>query len=65
MLVLVHLHPSGTHHPSHHWAFPCVFSGDQILCKHLLAAKLARALGKCAESPVTDDQLRDILSELH
>ena len=43
----------------------CVDSGDQVLCKHLLAAKLASALGKCAESAVTDEQLRDILAELH
>ncbi|KAF0310189.1 Zinc finger SWIM domain-containing protein 7 [Amphibalanus amphitrite] len=39
--------------------------GDQPLCKHLLAAKLAQALGKCADTAVSDPHLRDLLTELH
>ncbi|KAK8562841.1 hypothetical protein V6N12_010907 [Hibiscus sabdariffa] len=38
--------------------------GEQLCCKHQLAARLAESLGACVEVKVSDEQLAVLLSEL-
>lgn len=36
--------------------------GESLLCKHMLAVQLARAMGSCKERSVSDEEFAEILS---
>ncbi|KAM5549538.1 hypothetical protein ABKV19_000789 [Rosa sericea] len=44
--------------------YDIVNRGEQLCCKHQLAARLAAALGACIEDKVSDEQLALLLSKL-
>lgn len=44
--------------------YDIVNRGEQLCCKHQLAARLAASLGACAGVTVSDEQLALLLSEL-
>ncbi|XVF67473.1 hypothetical protein PTKIN_Ptkin10aG0124100 [Pterospermum kingtungense] len=44
--------------------YDIVNRGEQLCCKHQLAARLAGSLGACVEVKVSDEQLALLLSEL-
>ncbi|KAM8814175.1 zinc finger SWIM domain-containing protein 7 [Rhynchonycteris naso] len=45
------------------FAFSVLRRGDSLLCKHLLAVYLSRAVGTCQDLSVSDKQLTDILMQ--
>ncbi|XP_066221059.1 zinc finger SWIM domain-containing protein 7 isoform X2 [Saccopteryx leptura] len=45
------------------FAFSVLRKGDSLLCKHLLAVYLSRAMGTCQELSISDRQLTDILMQ--
>ncbi|XP_057965941.1 uncharacterized protein LOC131156346 isoform X2 [Malania oleifera] len=55
--------------PEHYCAcysffYDIVNRGEQLCCKHQLAARLAASLGACIEVKVSDEQLAILLSKL-
>ncbi|CAL1703140.1 unnamed protein product [Somion occarium] len=42
------------------FAYSVLLSGSELMCKHLLATKIAIQLSRCIERPVTRDDLADI-----
>ncbi|XP_042502120.1 zinc finger SWIM domain-containing protein 7 [Macadamia integrifolia] len=55
--------------PEHHCAcysffYEVVNKGEQLCCKHQLAARLALSVGACVEVKVSDEQLAVLLSKL-
>ncbi|XP_008236417.1 PREDICTED: zinc finger SWIM domain-containing protein 7 [Prunus mume] len=44
--------------------YDIVNRGEQLCCKHQLAARLAASLGACVEVKVSDEQLAVLLSKL-
>ncbi|KAK9941939.1 hypothetical protein M0R45_007630 [Rubus argutus] len=44
--------------------YDIVNRGEQLCCKHQLAARLAASLGVCIEDKVSDEQLALVLSKL-
>ncbi|KAI9180463.1 hypothetical protein LWI28_005026 [Acer negundo] len=44
--------------------YDIVNKGEQLCCKHQLAARLAAALGTCVEVKVSDEQLAQLLVKL-
>ncbi|XP_031261177.1 zinc finger SWIM domain-containing protein 7 isoform X4 [Pistacia vera] len=44
--------------------YDIVNKGEQLFCKHQLAARLAAALGACIEIKVSDEQLALLLAKL-
>ncbi|CAM8901499.1 unnamed protein product [Rhodiola kirilowii] len=55
--------------PEHYCAcysffYDIVSRGEQLCCKHQLAARLAAAVGACVEVKVSDEQLALLLSHL-
>ncbi|KAK9941936.1 hypothetical protein M0R45_007627 [Rubus argutus] len=44
--------------------YDIVNRGEQLCCKHQLAARLAASLGACIEDKVSDEQLALVLSKL-
>ncbi|XP_004289733.1 PREDICTED: zinc finger SWIM domain-containing protein 7 [Fragaria vesca subsp. vesca] len=44
--------------------YDIVNRGEQLCCKHQLAARLSAALGTCTDEKVADDQLALLLSNL-
>ncbi|KAK0582358.1 hypothetical protein LWI29_024666 [Acer saccharum] len=44
--------------------YDIVNKGEQLCCKHQLAARLAAALGACVEVKVSDEQLAQLLVKL-
>nr|GMC78450.1 zinc finger SWIM domain-containing protein 7 [Ipomoea batatas] len=55
--------------PEHYCAcysffYDVVNRGEQLCCKHQLAARLAKSLGACIEVMVSDEELAVMLSQL-
>ncbi|CAI0424826.1 unnamed protein product [Linum tenue] len=44
--------------------YDIVSRGDQLFCKHQLAARLGAALGVCINVKVSDEQLAELLAKL-
>ncbi|VFQ73093.1 unnamed protein product [Cuscuta campestris] len=43
---------------------PPIYRGEQLCCKHQVAARLADALGECVDVMVSDEELAFMLSQL-
>ncbi|KAK4769014.1 hypothetical protein SAY86_027164 [Trapa natans] len=44
--------------------YDVVSRGEQLCCKHQLAARLAASIGSCKEAKIPDEELAILLSEL-